>query len=212
VDGKHPFARWLRKNAPTYGFSGMAEEPWHWSAATATSSKPKPQIGEQIGTLQIERARINVPLIEGAGPEQIKKGAGREQPSAQLGEAGETVIRCHRTTYGAPCLNLDLVKLGDKISVHTSSVTYEYSVRTVFVGGSAGNNKDNSGNNTGDNIVTNTGISTQTFSIPSLKGHALLTLTTQHPKYSTKQTLTLQAELSGLSFNDPLYLDVGSFK
>jgi LPXTG-site transpeptidase (sortase) family protein len=201
VGKDNPFALWLTKNAPKYGFSGIAEEPWHWSAETATSPKPKPQIGETIGTLQIERARINVPLIEGAGPEQIKKGAGREQRSTQLGEAGETVIRCHRTAYGAPCFNLDLVKLGDKISVRTGPVIYEYSVRTVFVGDS-----------TVANTVTNAGISTQTFSIPGLKGHALLTLTTQHPKYSMKQHLTLQAELSGLSYTDPLYLDVGSLK
>jgi sortase (surface protein transpeptidase) len=31
------------------------------------------------------------------------------------------------------CFNLDFVKLGDMISVHTGSILYEYKVKTVLV-------------------------------------------------------------------------------
>ena len=198
VDAKHPFVRWLAKNAPDYGFTGLTSEPWHWSADPVLPATANPPIGTSIGTLQITSAHVNVPLIEGAASEQLKSGAGREHLSAQFGEAGETVIRCQRTAYGQPCFNLELAKIGEKIEVHTNSVVYEYTVRSSFLI---------------DNIVTPNAISTPVVKIPSaLKGKAVLTLTTHKPKYSAKQSLVVQAELSGIAFENPLYFEVGTFK
>jgi LPXTG-site transpeptidase (sortase) family protein len=193
VDKDHPFMRWLAKNAPKYGFTGVVDEPWHWSAAGGLSTKEQPRIGTTIGTLTIERARVNVPLIEGAALEQTKRGAGREPLSAQVGESGETVIRCNRTTYGAPCFNLDLVKPGHKVAVRTNTVVYEYTVKRVLV-------------------VSNTTTIGRVILPGSTRGHPILTLTTQHPKYTMKQSLVVQAELSGVIYDNPLHLDVGTLK
>jgi sortase (surface protein transpeptidase)/murein DD-endopeptidase MepM/ murein hydrolase activator NlpD len=199
ADKDHPFMRWLTKNAPKYGFTGVADEPWHWSAtAGGLSTKEESRIGATIGTLTIESARVNVPLIEGAAPEQMKSGAGREPLSARLGEAGETVIRCNRTTYGAPCLNLELVKPRDKVAIRTDTVVYEYTVKTVLIV---------------SNTIKANRVSTPVIDIPaSLKGHAILTLTTQHPKYTMKQSLVVQAELSGIAYDNPLHLGAGKLK
>jgi LPXTG-site transpeptidase (sortase) family protein len=183
VKADEPFARWLTKRAADYGFSGVADEPWHWSADTFAPIAMTPEVGATIGQLEIKSAQIKTSLIEGAGPEQLKVGAGREHLSAALGEAGETVIRCHRTAYGAPCLNLDRVKLGDKISLRAKNTVFEYTVRTVGA-------HDNSPE--------------FTMNMPNLKGHALLTITTNHPKYSARQILLVQAELSGLTTLDGL--------
>lgn len=194
ADRDHPFMRWLTKNAPKYGFTGVVDEPWHWSAtAGVESTKEQPRIGATIGTLTIESARVNVPLIEGAALEQTKKGAGREPLSAKVGESGETVIRCNRTTYGAECFNLDLVKPGHRLAIRANSVVYEYTVKRVL-------------------IVSKTATIGGVILPGSTRGHPILTLTTQHPKYTMKQSLVVQAELWGVNYDNPLHLDVGTLK
>ncbi len=197
LDSNEPFVRWLMKNAPEYGFFGVDDEPWHWSADPVSSTKAQTLVGSTIGSLQIESAQIDVPLIEGAGAEQLKRGAGKEF-GVPLGGAGETRVRCHRTAYGAPCFNLDQVKAGEKISIRTSKVVYEYTVIKVLVV---------------DNVLGESGIRVPIIDVPaSLKGHAILTLTAYHPKYTARQSLVVRAELSGVEFDSPIFVDVGVFK
>jgi LPXTG-site transpeptidase (sortase) family protein len=191
-----PFALWLSTHAPAYGFTGLVDEPWHWAVDPAFPATPM-EVGSTIGTLRIESAQVNVPLLEGTGTEQMKNGAGRDRSSAPLGEAGETVLRCQRTTYGAPCFDLDLVKTGEKITVQTNNVVYEYKVNNVFVI---------------DNILGKNRVDVPVIEVPkSLQGHAVLTVTTHTPKYSARQSLVVRAELSGVTYSNPSYFDVGTF-
>ena len=193
-----PFVGWLSKHADEYGFSGIPDEPWHWSTSPVSPVLAKAEVGSTIGTLEIETAKVSVPLLEGAGFEQLRKGAGREHLSSPLGESGEAVIHCQRTTYGAPCFDLDLLKPTEKIIVRTNGARYEYTVNKVFII---------------DNILTANRLNTPAVEVPvSLRGHSILTLLAHHPRYSARQSLVVRAELSGVEFGDSMYLDAGTFK
>ena len=195
IGNDEPFAIWLTKNAADYGFFGVADEPWHWTADPTSPDKTQTLVGSTIGTLQIESAQITVPLIEGAGVEQLKQGAGKEL-SVPPGAAGETRVRCYRSTYGAPCFNLDRVKAGEKISIRTNNVVYEYTVIKVFVI---------------NNLLSDGAV--PEIEVPaSLKGHAILTLTANHPKNTDRQSVVVRAELSGMEFDSPIFIDASALK
>jgi LPXTG-site transpeptidase (sortase) family protein len=197
MNAKEPFARWLKNHAAQYGFTGRADEPWHWAVDPAVPASPA-KVGSALGMLRIESAQVNVPLMEGAALEQLKKGAGRERLSAPIGEAGETVLRCQRTTYGAPCFTLNLTKVGDTVTIQSNNIVYEYTVNKVFII---------------DNIMGKDRLSIPTIEVPqSLQGQAILTLTSFHPVYTAKQSLVVRAELSGIRYNEPSSVDVGNSK
>ncbi len=198
VTADEPFLGWLTKHAADYGFTGIADEPWHWSADPVSPVSAKAEVGSTIGTLEIETAKVNVLLLEGAEFEELKKGAGRERLSSPLGENGETVIRCQRTTYGAPCFDLQLVKPNAKIVVRTNGARYEYTVNNVFIV---------------NNIITAKNVTTPAVEVPvSLRGHSILTLLANHPLYSARQSLVVRAELSGVVHGSPMSIVVGNPK
>ena len=93
-------------------------------------------------------------------------------PSTPLpGQPGNSVISGHRTTYGAPFHELDTLVEGDIIEVETALGIHIYSV-------------------TGIEIVT-----PRDLWVIEDRGGATLTLTTCHPKFSSRQRLVVFAEL-----------------
>lgn len=141
--------------------------------------------GDPVGILRIPRlgadwSRI---MVEGTGTEELKKGPGRISESTAFGELGNTVVSGHRTTYGAPFVDLDRLQAGDSIIVETQDEQLTYRV-------------------TGSKIVLPTAVEV-TLPVPERPGIApttsLLTLTTCNPKYSARQRLIIFSELVGRS-------------
>ena len=119
----------------------------------------------------IERLEDGWVVVEGVRVSDLKNGAGHMPDTPLAGQPGNTVISGHRTTYGAPFHELDTLEPGDEIEVESAIGTNVYAVR--------------------DSIVVEP---TALWVTEDLLG-SWLTLTTCHPKFSSRQRLVVIAEL-----------------
>ncbi|KZZ83928.1 class D sortase [Bacillus sp. SJS] len=72
------------------------------------------------GSLVIEKINLELPIVEGAGQEDLKAAAGHITGTAALGEEGNAAIAAHRSrTFGRKFNRLNELKDGDLISVET---------------------------------------------------------------------------------------------
>jgi sortase A len=89
---------------------------------------PPQQRGAPIGHIVVPRARIDHPIIYGVEKAQLDVAPGLMPGTAMPGQFGNSLVAGHRTTYGAPFHNLDLLEPGDKIYIETSLGTHTYAV------------------------------------------------------------------------------------
>jgi sortase A len=137
-------------------------------------SEGTPELGEAFALIRIPKIDELVEgwnVVEGVTLPILRSGAGHMPTSPLPGQPGNSVISGHRTTYGAPFHNLDVLEPGDIIEVETAIGVHTYQVRQSFV-------------------VKPTEI----WVTDPLPG-AWLTLTTCHPKFSARERLIIQAEL-----------------
>lgn len=123
-------------------------------------------------------ARLRVPAVgldavvfEGVSAPILAKGPGHIPGTALPGQPGNSVISGHRTTYGRPFHDFDLLRAGDRIEVETAIGNHVYLVRESF-------------------IVAPTDVW-----VTDDRPGAWLTLTTCNPKYSARERLIITAEL-----------------
>jgi len=119
----------------------------------------------------IERLEEGWTVVEGVGVRDLKNGAGHMPTTPLPGLPGNSVISGHRTTYGAPFHEFDTLEVGDIIEVDTAIGTHTYGVREV-------------------QIVRPTDVW-----VTDPREGSWLTLTTCHPKFSSRQRLIVFAEL-----------------
>lgn len=111
-------------------------------------------------------------VVEGVTIPILRNGAGHMPTTPLPGQPGNSVISGHRTTYGAPFHNLDVLAPGDIIEVETAIGTHVYQIReTPFV------------------------VRPTELWVTEPKPGSWLTLTTCHPKFSAAERLIVQAEL-----------------
>ena len=120
-------------------------------------------------------------VVEGTSVEALKNGPGHISGTAVPGELGNVVVSGHRTTYGAPFERFDELVPGSQVVLETRSQWFTYTVR-------------------GSQIVAPTAVEV-TYPVPgggpaAQPTERLLTLTTCNPKYSARQRLIVQAELT----------------
>ena len=119
-------------------------------------------------------------VVEGTGREELKKGPGRMEGTGDFGKVGNTVVSGHRTTYGAPFVDLDRLVPGDAVLVETRAAVLTYRVYD-------------------SEVVRPTDVAVA-LPVPRRPGAtpttSLLTLTTCNPKYSARERLIVYAELS----------------
>ena len=138
------------------------------------SQMRKPAAGKTLGLLVVPRINVRKVVVEGSDKESLKAGPGHYASTPFPGQPGNAAIACHRTTYGAPCFNLDLLRNGDPIFVQTLQGSFRYEVeRTWKV-----SPKD-------------------TTVLAPTPGQNVLTLTTCDPKYSAARRLIVRARLVG---------------
>jgi LPXTG-site transpeptidase (sortase) family protein len=130
-----------------------------------------PAQGEALGRMQIPVAGVDWIIVEGVSPEDLAEGPGHMPGTALPGQPGNAVISGHRTTHGAPFLNLDLLQPGDHIAVDTLIGMHIYEVVEVRVV-----------------APTDMWVTEQTAG-------AWLTLTTCNPKYHSTERLIVFAKL-----------------
>ncbi len=69
-----------------------------------------------------------VPVVQGDGWEQLKKGVGQHLGTADPGQPGNLVLSAHNDIYGEFFRDLDKLKPGDPIHIQTSSREIVYRV------------------------------------------------------------------------------------
>lgn len=129
--------------------------------------------GDALTRIKIPAIGVDVVVVEGTTQSALRAGAGHYPQTPLPCEAGNVGIAGHRTTYGKPFHNLDLLHPGDSIILETPIGSCTYKVKQTKVV-----------------LPTDTSVVAPT---PT----PMVTLTTCHPKGSARQRLVVQAELQG---------------
>lgn len=127
--------------------------------------------GETLGRIVIPEIEVDAVVFNGVSRETLKMGPGHLPHTPVPGQPGNAVVSGHRTTYGRPFYDLDLLEVGDLIEVETATGLHVFEVRRSFIVAP-------------DDVYV-------AESIPG----AWLTLTTCHPHFSAAERLIIQAEL-----------------
>lgn len=88
---------------------------------------PTPGV-EQAIRIQVPAIRVDAPVVQGDGWEQLKKGVGQHIGSADPGKDGNLVLSAHNDIFGEIFRDLDQLKPGDAVVVFTNQRSYTYVV------------------------------------------------------------------------------------
>ncbi len=93
-----------------------------------------PASAAQAIRIQIPSIKVDAPIVQGDGWEQLKKGVAQHIGSADPGTDGNVVLSAHNDVYGEIFRYLDRLQPGDQIILYTQERQYTYVVdRTVIV-------------------------------------------------------------------------------
>lgn len=153
------------------------------SIAPALAAELEPIRGESMGEIRIPAIDVRKQVISGVGRDDLRRGPGHYPSTPMPGQAGNAAIAGHRTTYGQPFHNLDLLEPGDTIEVETLQGTFYYEVM---------GHPNAEGDQIGHFIVEPT-----RTDVVDYQGDNRLTLTACHPKYSARQRIVVTALMVG---------------
>jgi sortase A len=102
--------------------SSVVSDTWYHArqrqlATEFTEAQPHLTVGRTAALLQIPRIGMNVDVIEGAGPAELRSGPGHVPASPLPGQKGNSVIVGHHSAWGGPFGDLDQLHKGDVIFV-----------------------------------------------------------------------------------------------
>ncbi len=130
--------------------------------------------GDSLTRIRIPRLGVDTIVVEGTSASALRAGAGHYPSTPLPCEIGNVAIAGHRTTYGRPFHDLDLLQPGDQIILETPIGICTYEMNTPHF------------------IVP----PTQTDVVDNTPDEATLTLTTCHPKGSARQRLIVTASMT----------------
>ena len=143
-----------------------------------------PEAGEAIARIVIPSIDLDTIVVAGVEIDDLRKGPGHYSTTPLPGQPGNAAIAGHRTTYGAPFGRLNELNAGDAIIVETLQGRFTYRVLPGQPG--------MAGHTLGFRIVAPTALE-----VLDDVGDNRLTLTTCHPKYSSRKRLIVHAALAG---------------
>jgi sortase A len=100
------------------------------SMANLALPTPGPQ---QAVRMQIPAIKVDAPVVQGDGWEQLKKGIGQHLGTPNPGQKGNLVVSAHNDIFGQIFRDLDRLKPGDTVVVFTNTRTYTYVVRQTRI-------------------------------------------------------------------------------
>ncbi len=113
-----------------------AEIPEHlrpMMQSLANLPAPTPGV-QQAVRIEIPAIKIDAPVVQGDGWEQLKKGVAQHIGSSDPGDSGNVVLSAHNDVYGELFRNLDKLRPGDQVMLYTQQRQYTYVVdRTELV-------------------------------------------------------------------------------
>ena len=142
------------------------------------SSTSSNQEASVFGLLEISEINLEQYVVIGTSDLELQYGPGYYLGTELPGSGGNVGIAGHRTTYGAPFRDLDLIEIGDELNLTFGPNTYTYIVDQLHVVPARG----------GEYLLYNNGVDR-------------LTLTTCHPRYSAKERLVVSGILKKIETN-----------
>jgi sortase A len=130
-----------------------------------------PERGEAFAFIRIPKIDVDQVVFAGVDTQTLRSGPGHMEGTPVPGQPGNAVLSGHRTTYGAPFHDLDLLVPGDRIEVETFAGTHVYEVRELQV------------------------VAPNAWWVTDPRPGGWLTLTTCHPKFSARERLIVWAEM-----------------
>jgi len=95
----------------------------------AMASMPIPTAGpEQAQRIQIPAIKVDAPVVQGDGWEQLKKGVAQHIGTPNPGQKGNLILSAHNDVFGEIFRDLDKLKAGDQIIIYTNQSPYTYVV------------------------------------------------------------------------------------
>ncbi len=161
------------------------------AGGTADPADVPPLPGDAFALMYVPRLGEDWvrPVFEGTDLAVLAKGVGHYSGTAVPGEVGNFAVAGHRTTWGRPFHDIDLLRDGDRVVVRTADHVYVYAV-------------------TGHEVVLPTRVEV-VAPVPDDPGAApdaaVLTLTSCHPRYSATERYVVHAALEETL--DPADLD-----
>jgi sortase A len=122
-------------NSPGGSRPNTEEIPEHLQPVVQSYGEiPIPTQGPQHAIrLQIPKINQDVPVVEGDGWEQLKKGVGHYINSANPGEVGNVVLSAHNDIHGEIFRDLDQLEEGDLVILFSERQSYTYVVTDVLI-------------------------------------------------------------------------------
>jgi sortase A len=160
--------------------AGVAVTPT--TVATTGPIGARPAEGEPLARLEIPAIGIDKIVVEGVQTDDLRKGPGHFPETPLPGEYGNSAIAGHRTTYGQPFYDIDLIVIGDEIAVTTRAGRFVYVVDDISI----------------------VGADDYALVVPTVDPtKATLTLSSCHPKFSAKLRYIVRASID-ISRSDPV--------
>jgi sortase A len=100
------------------------------SLANLPVPTPGPQQAQRV---QIPRIKVDHSVVQGDGPEQLKKGVAQHLDTPNPGQKGNIVLSGHNDVYGQVFRELDQLKPGDTVILSNYQRTYTYVVRQTRI-------------------------------------------------------------------------------
>jgi sortase A len=76
--------------------------------------------------IQIGAIKVDAPIVQGDGWEQLKKGVGQHVGTADPGQNGNMVLSAHNDVFGEIFRDLERLKPGDAITIYTNQRQFTY--------------------------------------------------------------------------------------
>lgn len=140
-----------------------------------------PSPGDPVARILMPTIGVDQIVVSGVGVADLKLGPGHFPWTPLPGQPGNVAIAGHRTTYGQPFHDLDLLQPGDPIVVETLQGSFTYRVMA---------HPDDEGVEVGHFIVPPTAVE-----VLDDVGDNRLTLSACHPKFSSRQRIIVTALL-----------------
>jgi LPXTG-site transpeptidase (sortase) family protein len=149
----------------------LAEVAAFRAAADEFASAVRWKTGEPLGRIIIPSIGLNVVMVEGTGKGDLREGPGHWPETPFPGQGGNFVVSGHRTTYGAPFLKLNKVKVGDEIDLVLPYGAARYVVTRVVI------------------------VGPRDVQTVAQRGKEQVSLAACHPIYSASQRIVVQGDL-----------------
>jgi sortase A len=90
----------------------------------------KPEVGDAVGVLKIDRLKAELPIVEGTDPDDLEKGVGHYKGSYYPNENGQIVLSGHRDTVFRKAGDLEI---GDSLKILLPQGEFEYIIKSTKI-------------------------------------------------------------------------------